>query len=116
MTGEFQYTRKAPGRLAPEAIGLALEGQPISESEFARLEECCPQKKRAASGGSMPVGSWKPIQTVRRGGKSRHGIHEWMAQAIEKAPAIRRPAANKIQVRHAAAAEIALWTHTVATG
>jgi len=103
------------GSPVTQAIGLALDGRPVSDGEFARLEEFYRQRNEPVRVEACPLADRSLFERFRAGG---YGVTEFtnvMAQRIEKALDIRPAGANQIRVRRVAAEEIDLWLDTVAS-
>jgi len=103
------------GSPVTQAIGLALDGRPVLDSEFASLEEFYQQRNEPVRVEACPLADGSLFERFRAGGYRVTEFTNVMAQKTAKASAVRSAGANHIQVRRVAAEEHDLWLQTVAT-
>jgi len=99
-----------------QAMGLALDGEPVSNEEFARLETFYCHRNEPVRVEACPLAHATLFEQF---GAARYRVTEFtnvMAQSVANVAPAQRPNANGIIVRHVSAAAVDLWTRTVATG
>jgi hypothetical protein len=103
-----------PGSPVTQAIGLALDGRPISCGEFSGLEEFYRRRNEPVRVEACPLAHPSLFERFGTAGYRVTEFTNVMALGLGAQPAKRPVDANEIQVRHVAPAEIGLWLHTVA--
>src|SRR5215470_690865 len=103
------------GSPVTQAIGLALDGRPISDGEFARLEEFYRQRNEPVRVEACPLAHASLFERLAAAGYRVTEFTNVLALGLRNHPAKRPVEANEIHVRQVAGAEIGLWTHTVVT-
>jgi ribosomal protein S18 acetylase RimI-like enzyme len=103
------------GSPVTQAIGLALDGRPVSDGEFSRLEEFYRQRNEPVRVEACPLAHASLFERFAAAGYRVTEFTNVLALGLREHPAKRPVDVNEIQVRQVAGAEIGLWAHTVAT-
>src|SRR5262249_24805659 len=92
-----------------------LEGRPISDGEFCRLEEFYRQREEPVRVEACPLAHASLFEHFAAAGYRVTEFTNVLALGLWDHPAKRPVEANEIQVRLVAGAEIGAWAHTVVT-
>jgi hypothetical protein len=104
------------GSPVTQAIGLGLDGEPVSNEEFARLQTFYRKRNEPVRVEACPLADASLFEQFGAAGYRVTEFTNVMAQRLvdaETKPSVSVPA---IEVRRIADAEVDLWTRTVATG
>jgi len=104
------------GSPVTQAIGAGLEGQPVSETEFARLETFYRRRHEPVRVEACPLAHASLFAHFFTGGYRTTEFTNVMARRIDDARAAGPSEAPPVRVRRVPETELDLWTRTVATG
>ena len=109
-------TYAGPGSPVTQAIGLGVDGQPVSNQEFIKLESFYRERNEPVRVEACPLAHPSLFEHFGAVGYRVTEFTNVMAQSIGDPEPKQRAGAKTIEVRRVPAAEIDLWTRTVATG
>lgn len=101
------------GSPVTQAIGLGLNGEPVSEDEFARLENFFRRRNEPVRVEACPLAHASLFEQLGAAGYRVTEFTNVMARNTGEPEPQQRTSANAIRVRRVAATEIALWTRMV---
>jgi len=104
------------GSPVTQAIGLGLDGAPVSQEEFAKLEKFYRDRNEPVRVEACPLADASLFECFAAAGYRVTEFTNVMAQSLGDGEPKPRANTNAIEVRRVSATEIDLWTRTVATG